>query len=345
MHSTPDVIIPNLHRRYSGVTAAHRAVAPRLARLCRAVWFGSDRPAGIEALGPGDLLRLRQSAAPIVWHARRNDEMIFGLILKALGWPFRLVFTSAAQRRHTAFTRWLIARMDAVIAASPAAAAFLDREAIIIPHGVDTGRYGPPADRDAAYAQTGLPGRFAIGCFGRVRAQKGTDVFVDAMCALLPRHPDFTALVIGGADNEAFVAQLKAKAAAAGLAARIRFLGELPVDEVPAWFSRLTIYAFTSRVEGFGLTLLEAMASGNAVVASRAGAAELLLGDGQGGVLVPPGDAAALAAALEPLMQNPALARDMGARARAKVEREFSLDAEVEKTAAVYRAVAARTAP
>ena len=49
----------------------------------------------------------------------------------------------------------------------------------------------------AAFAEAGLPGRYAIGCFGRVRAQKGSDVFVEAMCRLLPRYPDFTAVMVG----------------------------------------------------------------------------------------------------------------------------------------------------
>ena len=70
----------------------------------------------------------------------------------------------------------------------------------------------------------------------------------------------------------------------------MRFLGELPIDEVPRWYQRISIYAFTSRNEGFGLTLLEAMAAGVALVASRAGGAERVVTDGETGVLVPAGD-------------------------------------------------------
>src|ERR1700755_2082251 len=109
------VIVPNLHWRYTGVTATSRMVSPRLAKLFRAAWLGSDAPEGIARMGFGDLLRLWRRPAPLVWHARRNNEMIVGLLLRALGWPFKLVFTSAAQRHHTALTRWLIRQMDAVI--------------------------------------------------------------------------------------------------------------------------------------------------------------------------------------------------------------------------------------
>ena len=72
----------------------------------------------------------------------------------------------------------------------------------MIPHGVDTDRLRAAADRAAAFAESGLPGRYAIGCFGRVRAQKGSDVFVDAMCRLLPRYPDFTAVMVGAITPE-----------------------------------------------------------------------------------------------------------------------------------------------
>ena len=93
---------------------------------------------------------------------------------------------------------------------------------------------------------------------------------------------------------------------------RVRFLGELPIEEVPLWYQRISIYVFASRVEGFGLTMLEAMAAGDAVVAARAGAAEMVITDGDDGVLAPVGDADALAAALEPLMRDPELIDAMG---------------------------------
>ncbi|MCK1303377.1 glycosyltransferase family 4 protein [Bradyrhizobium sp. 24] len=334
-----EVIVPNLHRRYSGVTATNRMVAPRLAKLYRAAWFGSDAPEGIARQDGADLLRLWRRKAPVIWHARRNNEMIAGVMLRALGWPLKLVFTSAAQRHHSWITRWLIRRMDAIIATSDLSASFLKVKATVIPHGVDTDVYAPPADRTAAFAETALPGRYAIGCFGRVRAQKGTDVFVDAMCRLLPRYPDFTAVIVGQVTPEqaAFANDLKKRIEAAGLQSRIVITGELPIEDVQRWYQRLTIYAFTSRNEGFGLTLIEAMAAGSALVAARAGAAELVVEDGVTGVLVPTGDVDALVAALEPLMRDVAVATAMGERGRARVLERFSLDAEAARIGEVYR--------
>lgn len=333
------VVVTNLHWRYSGVTATNRMVAPRLASLIRAGWLGSDAPEGIARLGVAELLRLWLRRQPLIWHARRNDEMIAGVMLKALGWPFKLLFTSAAQRHHSWITRWLIRQMDAIIATSEISASYLKRPATVITHGVDTETYAPPPDRAAVFAQAGLPGRYAIGCFGRVRAQKGTDLFVEAMCALLPRYPDFTAVIVGEITPEqaGFANGLRQRIAAAGLQSRIVILGELPIADVQRWYQRLTIYAFTSRNEGFGLTLIEAMAAGAALVATRAGAAEIVVEHGVSGVLVPIDDAAALAQAIEPLMHDPAAAEAMGARGRARVLEKFSIEAEAKAIAEVYK--------
>jgi len=133
------LIVPNLRRRYAGVTATNRMVAPKLAKMFRAAWLGSHAPEGIARIGFADLLRLWRRPAPLIWHARRNDKMIVGVLLRALGWPLKLVFTSAAQRHHTWLTRWLIRRMDAIIATSALSASFLKRQSTIVMHGVDTG--------------------------------------------------------------------------------------------------------------------------------------------------------------------------------------------------------------
>jgi mannosyltransferase len=138
-------------------------------------------------------------------------------------------------------------------------------------------------------------------------------------------------------EQTSFANDLKKKIAAAGLVSRIVITDELPIEDVQRWYQRLTIYAFTSRNEGFGLTLIEATAVGAALVAARAGAAELVVEDGVTGVLTPPGDADALVAALEPLMRDPAACVAMGARGRGRVTAQFSLDVEANRIAEVYR--------
>jgi mannosyltransferase len=340
-----EVIIPNLNWRYSGGTAVNRTIAPLIAKRWRAAWFGPDRPEGIAGLSLSDLLRLRFRAPSHhkvrIWHARRNVEMLAGLLFNLLGYRFAMIFNSASQRRKTWLTNLLIGRMDAVIATSEAAAQYIRRPATVVHHGIDVDVYRPPEDRRAAFAEAGLPGEFAIGMFGRVRRQKGTDLFIEAMCRLLPQYPHFSAVVVGLAtvDNRPFLEGLKQRVAAAGLAERIRFLGELPIEEVPRWYQRISIYVFASRVEGFGLTILEAMAAGDAVVATRAGAAQMIIADGDDGVLAPIGDVDALVAALEPLMRDPERIEAMGRRARERVVSDFSRDREADEISDVYRQV------
>jgi len=340
-----EVVIPNLNWRYSGGTAVNRTIAPLIAKRWRTAWCGPDRPEGVAVLNLADLVRLRfrppTHGKVRIWHARRNVEMLAGLFLNLLGYRFALIFNSASQRKKTWLTHFLIARMDAVIATSEIAAQFLRRPATVILHGVDVDLYSPPPDRLAAFAETGLPGKYGVGTFGRVRKQKGSDLFVEAMRRLLPKYPDFCAVVVGltTVDNLPFVEGLKQEIAAAGLTERIRFLGELPIEEVPLWYQRISIYVFASRVEGFGLTMLEAMAAGDAVVATRAGAAEMIITDGDDGVLTPVDDVDALVAALEPLMRDSERIEAMGRRARARVLSAFSRDREADEISDVYRQV------
>jgi mannosyltransferase len=338
-----EVLHPNLHHRYSGVTTTILSLAPAMARLCRVALVGAGAAPGVPKLRLREVVRLRRSLPPgrpfRIWHARRNDEMIAGLLLKhAFALKLGLVFTSAAQRHHTRFTDFLMRRMDALIAPSPEAASYLDLPATIVLHGVDTERYRPSPDRAAAWKQSGLPGRYGIGVFGRIRRQKGTDLFIEAMLTLLPRYPDFSAVVIGLATevDRGFEAGLKAKVAAAGLANRIVFLGELPPDEVPLWFRRLSIFVGPQRNEGFGLTTLEAMASAMAVVATRAGAAAHLVAEGETGFLVPIEDLGALTERIARLMQDPARAEAMGKAGRLRVEAHFAIDREAKEIFAVY---------
>src|ERR1700738_5610533 len=63
------LIVPNLHRRYSGVTATNRMVAPKLAKMFRTAWLGPDAPEGIARIGAGDLLKLWRRPTPLIWHA------------------------------------------------------------------------------------------------------------------------------------------------------------------------------------------------------------------------------------------------------------------------------------
>lgn len=334
------VVAPNFKKRLSGVTSTIIQLVPLQARTLPIASLGTGLPAHVPRMRwkqvPG-LLRRPEARSFRIWHARRNVEMIGGLLLRDLfRAPLKIVFTSAAQRHHKPFTRWLIARMDAVIATSARSGRFLRVPHTVVLHGIDLETFTPAVNRDRAVAEAGFSGHKLIGCFGRIRPQKGTDLFVEAMLDLLPQHPGWTAIITGRvtAEHQAFAADLQARIRAAGLADRILFLGEVP--DIKPWYQRLTLYVAPSRNEGFGLTPLEAMACGAAVVASDAGAyAEMILPDRTGQV-VPAGDAGALRAAIQPYLETPGLAEFHGMAALAHVRATFPLQREADAIRAVY---------
>ena len=333
-----EVLAPNFKRRLSGVTATIVRLVPVQAAEI-----------GIRATGPGlpphvphvplwrlPLLPRRRR----VWHARRNIEMIGGLILKHLfRMDLALVFTSASQRRHTRLTRWLIRRMDRVVATSGLSAGYLERPATVIRHGIDTESFRPAPDRAALRRELGLPeADLLVGCFGRIRAQKGSDLFVRAMIALLPAHPGARALLMGRATegHGAFLEGLKAEVAAAGLSDRVIFAPEVPVHEVARWYAALDLYVAPQRHEGFGLTPLEAMACGVPVVATDAGAFSELVAEDVTGTVVPRDDPAALTAAIARAL-DPATRARWAAAARPHVLAQFRIEDEARALTALYR--------
>lgn len=336
-----EIIAPNFKRRLSGVTSTIIQLIPKQVALGTHIsTLGPGLPAHLPKLGwahlPGLWAQPRRYKTR-VWHARRNNEMLFGLFLRAvLRMPLKLLFTSAAQRRHSAYTRWLIRRMHAVIATSTRSGSFLQVPHTVIQHGVDLNLFHPPEGPADRMAATDLPGRYLVGCFGRVRHQKGTDLFVQAMIALLPAHPDWTAIVCGRVtpEHRTFADGLIKAVADAGLSDRIRFLGE--VDDIRPWYRRATLYVAPSRNEGFGLTPLEAMASQTAVVASDAGAYAEMIVPGETGIVVAAGDGADLTAAIETYLADPDEARRQGQNAVVHVRSNFALEKEATAIGAIY---------
>lgn len=335
-----EVIAPNFKRRLSGVTSTIVQLIP----LQRAEGLG------IVTIGPGlpeQLPKVRWTSLPglwfrpknrrfRIWHARRNIEMIAGIFMRSvLRMKLKLLFTSAAQRDHKPFTKWLIRQMDAVIATSGKSGSFLEVPHRVIMHGVDTVLFHPPQDDNDRFGASGLPGDYLVGCSGRIRPSKGTDLFVDAMINLLPKYPQWTAVMTGRTTTEftRFEQDLRARITAAGLKDRILLLGEVP--DVKLWYRRMTLYVAPSRNEGFGLTPLEAMASQTAVVASDAGAyAEMI--PPEVGTVVAADDGLALERAIAPFLADPARCGDAGKAGLDHVRKNFPLQKEAASILEVY---------
>ncbi|MGV6811352.1 MAG: glycosyltransferase family 4 protein [Brevirhabdus sp.] len=331
------VVAPNLKRRLSGVTATIARLVPLMAER------------GVVATGPGlpgDVPHVPLARAALlprgrwrVWHARRNTEMLLGLILRhVLRRKYRLLFTSASQRRHTGYTKWLISKMEHVIATSQKTAGYLDRPSTVILHGIDTDPFSPCENRAELRARLGIPDGVVVGCYGRIRHQKGTDAFVEAMIATCAANPNAIGIVMGRATekHQGFEKELRNRVFQAGLSDRILFKPEVTVDAMPDWYQALDLFVAPQRWEGFGLTPIEAMACGVPVVATRVGAFEEIVQDGETGRLIAPDDIAAMADAVSELVADPARLAIVGDAARADMLSRFRLEREAGQIMDVY---------
>jgi glycosyltransferase involved in cell wall biosynthesis len=215
-------------------------------------------------------------------------------------------------------------------------------------HGVDVDRFRPVGDRPT--------GRLFFA--GRVAPDKGLHVLADAFRELRPRFPDLELELVGpeapvaremqvalSSDPlvralDAFYGRSYVEALRERLgedAAAVRFSGRLEVDEMPARYRTATIGVQPSFEEAFGLPVVEAMATSLPVVATRVGGLPEIVVDGVTGLLVPAGDALALAAAIERLLADPELAGRMGAAGRRRAVERYSWDVVAEQALGHYR--------
>jgi mannosyltransferase len=338
-----ELILGNSNRRFSGVTSTMlQTLAYQKTRIPVCV-LGKYHLAGdLSNLGISFWQAVRIFRTPLangkyrVFHARRNNEMIQALILKhVFRIKLKIIFTSTAQRHHSRFTKWLMSKMTAVLSTCNAAASYLDEQPYaMVAHGVRSDIYTPDESKRTR-------GIFKIGIFGRVRAQKGTHLFVEAALSLLSEHPDVVAYIIGAIapSEEQYVSELESKIEQANLSDRIQFLGEQDFNALPGLFQSTNVVTALSDKEGFGLTVLEAMSSGAAVIATEAGAWPEIIEQGQQGWTIPVGDLDALVEKLEILIQNRELAESMGKNGRQKIVEKYQVENEAEQLCNIYRQI------
>jgi glycosyltransferase involved in cell wall biosynthesis len=234
------------------------------------------------------------------------------------------------------YARWLYNRgVDAVVAISNGVRQVLIASGVaperihVIPSGVDADRFAASDERRAAArAAYGLADdTFAVAMVAALEDRKGHAVLLDAVAQL--RDLPLQVLCAGSGTREA---TLIARRDALGLGDRLRFLGQ--VTDVPALLAAADAAVLPSLQEGLGVAALEALAAGRPVVASAVGGLPEAVGSD--GILVPAGDAAALAAALRALAADRERARALGAAGRARVREQFSIAAMARRTLALY---------
>ena len=185
----------------------------------------------------------------------------------------------------------------------------------------------PDFEALAATSQSALPVNFPSGrvilTVGRWQANeryKGMDTLISTLPRLLHEWTDLQLVAVGEGDDQASLEQL---AEGCGVRRHVHFFSGLSNAELAACYSACEIFALPSRGEGFGFVYLEAMARGKPVIGGAHGGAPEVIDDGRTGYLVQHGDVPQLAMSIETLLASPDLAREMGARGRERVNRDF----------------------
>jgi len=229
--------------------------------------------------------------------------------------------------------------LDRMVAISDAVREYLCQEAGLPPdkivriyYGIDPTPYCPDRAASVPTRASAPAAGPVIGVIARLAPQKGHRVLIDAIPAIAERFPDLRVRFVG---HEALstVDELRAYARDRGVADRILFEGFRAAAEV---LPDLDVFVLPSLWEGFGLVLVEAMAAGRPIVASSVGPIPEVVVDGVTGLLVPPGDPAALASTIVRLLEDPDLATALGRAGLARVEAEFRLDSMIARTQALY---------
>ncbi|MEP3947011.1 glycosyltransferase family 4 protein [Ascidiaceihabitans sp.] len=328
------LFVTNFNKNFTGVSATAANVVKAQAGRYDLHLVGRPLPGCPAPITVKQARALSRGGA--IWHVRRNTEMRAALWARdVLRLPIKIVFTSAAIRRHSAFPRWLISRMDAVIATTDAAASFVPHVRAVVPHGVDTNLYVPAADRAAAWQALGYGGTRGIATIGRVRPEKGTDQFVTAMLPLLRDHPDAVALVVGKASrsHQAFQDKLKSVIARANLSDRILFVGEIPSPDLPKLMQALSLVVQLPTYEGYGMVPLEGMASAVPFVGTDTGYYRAFTADGIAGTIV--GTAGQATKAADDILNGNV--EKMGAQARVMACAGFGIQSEADGIDTVYQ--------
>jgi len=204
---------------------------------------------------------------------------------------------------------------------------------VVIRNGITLSRFAKRERAAVIRQELGFPPTARlVGVFSRLNPMKGIPYFLDAATVLAERFPDVCFLVVG---DGAIKRELEEQARRMGLGRRIAFTGFR--SDVPELLSEAAVSVLPSLSEGTSNTLLESMAAGIPVIATRVGGNPEVIEDGVSGLLVPPRDSAALAAATARLLEDEALAARLGEAGMRRVSELFSIEGSVHETEHLYQ--------
>ena len=318
-----------VHRHPTSLMVAEPTVLRRAARIARAhvvdtVWFGAAAPLAL--LGP----RLERTADVVRTLASSHGHEV--------GWS---MLPGARQAlRHIGRTTDVVTTVSRYTRGRVAAAFGPTAALEPLPPGIDADRFRPdPGARAAVRRRYALGDAPVVTCVSRLVARKGQDVLIRALPGIRARVPGTRLLLVGGGPD---AGRLRALAVAHGVAAAVVFAGAVDEADLAAHHAAGDVFALPCRtrgwgldVEGLGIALLEASASGLPVVAGRSGGAPETVQEGRTGHVVYGRDLPALVEALVGLLADPARAAAMGAAGRAWMRAEWGWPARAARLSAL----------
>jgi glycosyltransferase involved in cell wall biosynthesis len=249
---------------------------------------------------------------------------------------------------HIFIDRWLAKVTDQFIANSWAVKNFTAvQEGIpahrfeVIYNGVGLSRFDRVGDTSAVRGKLGIKqDELLVGSIGRLVEQKGYQYLIEAAGMLREDRPDVRFVIVGGEGHpsESVKGTLVKQVKELGLETTVIFAGVW--RDIPQILVAFDLFVLPSLWEGFGIALVEAMAMRKAIVATRVDAIPEVVEDGISGLLVPPRDSKALAAAIAELLDDPFRRKQMGAAGRWRVESRFTSQIMTKKLESLYESLA-----
>ncbi|WP_447972458.1 glycosyltransferase family 4 protein [Nitrospira sp. Kam-Ns4a] len=320
--------------RWQVVPSLTRAIHP--VKDLQTLWrltalFRQERPAIVHThtskAGVVGRLAAWLAGVPVVVHTP-HGHVFYGHFGRAASQAFLVIERLLARR-----TTWLIALTEAERDEHLARKVGCPDRFAVIPSGIELDRFrrATAAPRRPPRGVALPPEAIVVGSVGWLTPVKGHRVLIEAAARLHRAHDRLHLLLVG---SGALRGELERLVERLGLRDRVHFLGHR--DDVPACLAAMDLFVLPSLNEGMGRALVEAMAAGRPVIASRVGGVPAIVEDGRTGRLVPPGDPAALAAALDDLLRHPDRARALGEAAARAIGERFGAAAMARAVEQVY---------